>query len=135
MARNSERGFTLIEILVVLLIVTILAAIALPLFLNQRAKGQDANAKAVAATAVKAIEVYGTEHDGFAAADVPALVKIEPTLSSADGLTVTSTDDTFLVSVDSPSGDGPFTVERTPGVTTRSCEHPGQGGCPDSGHW
>ena len=44
-SRNGERGFTLIEILVVLLIILVLAAIAFPLFINQRTKAQDAEAK------------------------------------------------------------------------------------------
>ena len=45
MPRNGERGFTMIEILVVLLIVAVLAAIAIPLFTNQRDKARDAEAK------------------------------------------------------------------------------------------
>jgi type IV pilus assembly protein PilA len=135
MARNSERGFTLIELLVVLLIIAILSAIALPLFVNQRAKAQDAAAKSAAAVAARALEVYHQEHDGFAGADAAALEEIEPSLTEARGLNVSSTDDTYLVSVDSASGVGPFTIERTPVSTTRSCAPANQGGCPQSGDW
>ncbi|WP_310487934.1 prepilin-type N-terminal cleavage/methylation domain-containing protein, partial [Chamaesiphon sp. VAR_69_metabat_338] len=38
--QHSEKGFTLVELLVVIIIIGILTAIALPNFLNQNAKAK-----------------------------------------------------------------------------------------------
>jgi prepilin-type N-terminal cleavage/methylation domain-containing protein len=67
-AQLREEGFTLVELLVVMLIIGILAAIAVPIFLNQRAKGYGASAKSD--MRLVANEEYGYYIDAHAYIDV-----------------------------------------------------------------
>jgi len=52
-----QQGFTLIEILVVVIIIAILSAIALPAFLNQANKAKVSSAKTLSAAAARECQV------------------------------------------------------------------------------
>src|SRR5450830_1793772 len=58
---EKDQGFTLIELLVVMIIIGILAAIAIPVFLNQRAKARDTSTKADISTIGKELATYYVE--------------------------------------------------------------------------
>jgi type IV pilus assembly protein PilA len=138
---QDEKGFTLIELLVVILIIGILAAIALPAFLNQRAKAQDTEAKTAARTAQTAEETYYTDNQKYTGTKAD-LVAIEPALNSGvaqAGLDVqlTGTDDqTYEITVTQAKTGSKFYITKSnTGVVTRTCDTDGAKGCPANGSW
>ena len=64
--KRSEKGFTLVELLVVIIIIGILAAIALPNFLSQGAKAKQTEAKQNVGLVNRVQTVYRSENSAFA---------------------------------------------------------------------
>lgn len=75
-SRTKQGGFTLIELLVVVLIIGILASIAIPAFLGQKRKAQDAAAESLLRSGAIAAESYYTDNQTFVGM-VPSLLAAE----------------------------------------------------------
>jgi type IV pilus assembly protein PilA len=137
---ERESGFTLVELLVVMLILGLLAAIAIPSFFNQRDKAKDADAKASVRTAQTAIETYATDNNGaYTGATVTELRTIEQTLNDANlQLPVAPTADTYTVQATSTTGNTFRIVRASNGVVTYPCtaaDPNKRAGCPSSNTW
>ncbi len=62
---KSQKGFTLIELMIVVAIVGILAAIAIPSFLNYHAKSQQVEARTMLSVIYTGMMIYGGNNSTF----------------------------------------------------------------------
>ena len=77
---QDEKGFTLIELMVVVLIIAILIAIAIPTFLGARKKAQDRAAQSDVRNALTAEKTHYTDAQSYTEASA-TLELVEPSLS------------------------------------------------------
>ena len=78
---REDEGFTLIELMVVVLIIAILLAIAIPTFLGARDRANDRAAQSSLRNALTAAKTLYTDSQDYTVATAAALPSIEPSLS------------------------------------------------------
>ena len=79
--RDQEEGFTLIELMVVVLIIAILLAIAIPTFLGARERANDRAAQSSLRNALTAAKTIFTDNQTYTSADPTGLSAVEPSLT------------------------------------------------------
>jgi type IV pilus assembly protein PilA len=113
-AEESDKGFTLIELMVVVMIIAVLLAIAIPTFLGSQNKAKDRSAQSSLRNTVTAARTIYTDSSDYSKATDTALDTAEPSLefevaatASADPKTVSvsSTASVFYAASKSKGGD------------------------------
>lgn len=154
---HSESGFSLIEILIALAILSILAVIAYPHFLDQRAKAKDVCVKNQLIATRTAVEVFRVENLSYAGATTTKLRDYDKSIPTGPaggcpGTTEFNLQNTanadatcgglpseteFCVTALSETGNRFMIARLVSGTLLRNCTAAGntRAGCPTSGYW
>lgn len=136
---RSQAGMTMIELLTVLVIIGVLAAIAVPAYFQHRDRATDATAQASARAAQTAALEIGQENGGdYAGArgvNVTNILALEPTLRDVQLSVPMARSDAFSVRVQAATGNNFTITQNNDGTVNLTCSSADSAGCPADGTW
>jgi type IV pilus assembly protein PilA len=136
---RRQDGFSFIELLIVMILLGILAAIVIPAFLSQTSQGGDASAKSDARSMADAVENCSAEGNDYTQCDKEAELGGNPGLNWGAGprqVQVLSAGEREYQIRAVSSDNHEFIWTKLPnGRVERSCSPQGKGGCDDAGNW
>ena len=151
---RSEAGFTLVEVLVVMLVMGLLMGIAIPSFLGQRTRADDTSSKSAARAAAATIEDYASDNLGsYVGATNTILNSMDSSVPSDTTVEYwANCSPTYCWRITTPpnsntgtsfqlakEADGDIVSDCDIDKNTSGIQHPApgtsQGGCPSDGHW
>ena len=120
MNKKDEKGFTLIELMIVIAIIGILAAIAIPQFSAYRTRSYNSAAQSDVRNVATAEEAYYVDHSSYATTDVGQLTGASYGYMPSDKVTVnvSGSTSTYVITGAHSSGDKTYKLSGPGGTIT-----------------